>query len=236
MKKIVSILLATTLALLLFACSQPELAPSDDTTTTTATTITQPEENETQLPGNDGIGGDEGEMPPEFSALGFDPGAIPNIFWDYAREISGVDPNDIPARNALQDQFFDYYDNVRGNRRNPQEHALMVFVQYFDISRESFDRLNARWAEIIIENEWRDTALFNADIIFTFDNELIQNYSRNPEFIAFQRTMHIHNGDVNEFRYLRDIVENPTIIAALEQAQQEQVQLQQQLEQEALRR
>jgi hypothetical protein len=215
MKKLIAALLAFMISLLLFACGQKNETETTTTTQITETTAQSPNENE-------GIGGDEKTPVPEF--LDFTTGSIPNMFWNLARETRGLNPDanpdDISAVIEMHNSFHEYFYDTRGNRENLQEMGLMVMVQYFGISREAFDRANAEWAQSIIERG--DSAEpYNADVIFTFDNALIQEYYRCPQFIAYQNTMQMHNGDRQAFL---DLIheEDPVMIAAVVQAQQAQ--------------
>jgi hypothetical protein len=63
-----------------------------------------------------------------------------------------------------------------------EQMSIVTFVQYFDMSRETFDRLNAERNEWLREhNIYEDPQnRFNADIIFTFDHEIINEYYRSP--------------------------------------------------------
>lgn len=78
------------------------------------------------------------------------------------------------------------------NNENPDETNVMVmknFIEYFDISRESFDKANLEWAKVILNkmgsqpnmnpkdfaNQETDE-VYNADIIYTFNNEIINEY------------------------------------------------------------
>lgn len=94
-----------------------------------------------------------------------------------------------------EDKYYDWwyseYDVIPQNERN--EMAMVAFVKAFNISREQFDKANAKHIQTdlesgrdIIENpsEYEpgyDRAkevfeVYNADIIYTFDNELINSY------------------------------------------------------------
>ncbi len=70
-----------------------------------------------------------------------------------------------------------------------EEMAMLNFVRDFDISREDFDKANLKWAQIIenaldgkpcifpkdYANQETDE-IFNADLIYTFDEDQIKNY------------------------------------------------------------
>jgi hypothetical protein len=64
----------------------------------------------------------------------------------------------------------------------PKEMVLVSFLKHFKISREQFDKENAKTI-----NAWKDMGLLNtneryeapnADIIYTFDNDIINEYYR----------------------------------------------------------
>ncbi len=75
---------------------------------------------------------------------------------------------------------------------NPNETNKMIikeFVLFFDVPKESFERANLEWAKIVerdlygkpvmnpqdFSNQETDE-IYNADIIYTFDDEIINNY------------------------------------------------------------
>ena len=75
---------------------------------------------------------------------------------------------------------------------NPNETNKMIikeFVLYFDVPKETFERANLEWAKIVerdlygkpvmnpqdFSNQETDE-IYNADIIYTFDDEIINNY------------------------------------------------------------
>lgn len=73
--------------------------------------------------------------------------------------------------------------------------VMSQFVQYFGITREQFDKANLEWAKGIRDNLYgipcinpKDYAnqmtdeVFNADIIFTFDDDLIREYYLAPDY------------------------------------------------------
>lgn len=93
-------------------------------------------------------------------------------------------------------EFEEWYDVVIENDPNKTEIMPMkLFVQKFNISREDFDRANLEWTKIIINgfdgvpmmnpqdflNQETDE-VYNADIIYTFDDNLINNYYLSHEY------------------------------------------------------
>ena len=86
----------------------------------------------------------------------------------------------------------DIYDEWRESIVHPsksEEMLMLDFIQEFNISREDFDKANLKWA-IIVKNNLpgrpcinpKDYAnqetdeIYNADIIYTFDEDAIKNY------------------------------------------------------------
>ncbi|MBE6771966.1 MAG: hypothetical protein E7547_07485 [Ruminococcaceae bacterium] len=93
-------------------------------------------------------------------------------------------------------EFQDWYEDVIKNDPNKTEIMPMkLFIQEFNISREDFDRANLEWAKIIIKgfkgkpmmdpqdfaNQETDE-VYNADIIYTFDDEIINDYYLSHEY------------------------------------------------------
>ncbi len=91
--------------------------------------------------------------------------------------------SDIVGKDAYDEWETEYYEN---NPYGTAEEMMMVtFIKEFDISREDFDRANIRYAELIKYNicyrpqDYRSQEfdeVFNGDIIYTFDNEIINEY------------------------------------------------------------
>jgi len=82
---------------------------------------------------------------------------------------------------ASRDERRAFFDTVEG--REPHEiMTLSRFVQHFNISREDFDavverrRANAEEWGVNLYDEWYERP--NADIIFTFDNDIIRYFYR----------------------------------------------------------
>ena len=93
-------------------------------------------------------------------------------------------------------EFEEWYDTVIENDPNKTEIMPMkLFIQEFSISREDFDKANLEWTKIIINgfdgipmmnpqdflNQETDE-VYNADIIYTFDDEIINNYYLSHEY------------------------------------------------------
>lgn len=93
-------------------------------------------------------------------------------------------------------EYQTWYENII--KDDPNETNVMVmklFIQDFNISREDFDRANLEWTKIIIKGfkgqpvmNPQDFAnqeineVYNADIIYTFDDEVINNYYLSHEY------------------------------------------------------
>ncbi len=82
-----------------------------------------------------------------------------------------------------------YLERNDGNQGNADGMAMKAYIQHFNISREDFDKANLKWAKIIRDkfgsepmmnpkdfaNQETDE-VFNGDIIYTFDDEIINEY------------------------------------------------------------
>ena len=87
-----------------------------------------------------------------------------------------------------QDAFAEWYETVvltdYRNNAEPKEMYTVSFVKYFEISREDFDRCCEQKKEYMefLHNEYgydidvEGAEIPNAVIIYTFDNEIINNY------------------------------------------------------------
>ena len=93
-------------------------------------------------------------------------------------------------------EFEEWYGVIVENDPNKTEIMPMkLFVQEFNISREDFDRANLEWTKIIINgfdgvpmmnpqdflNQETDE-VYNAEIIYTFDDEIINTYYLSHEY------------------------------------------------------
>lgn len=92
---------------------------------------------------------------------------------------------------------YEEWDNEH-NTENPDDTNEMVikkFVQYFDISREDFDKANLEFAKVLAEGvisfptmnpkDYADQEvdeIYNADIVYTFDDEIINEYYLSNEY------------------------------------------------------
>lgn len=100
---------------------------------------------------------------------------------------------DVPYQFILivgEDVYWEWDEQY--NNENPDETNVMVmkrFIEYFDISKECFERANLEWAKVILNkmgsqpnmnpkdfaNQETDE-VYNADIIYTFDDKIINEY------------------------------------------------------------
>lgn len=94
------------------------------------------------------------------------------------------------------DEYWNWAEKY--NTENPDDTNEMVikkFVQHFNISRENFDKANLKHAKIRAEGvddypvmnpkdyaDQEPDEIYNADIIYTFDDEIINNYYLTPEY------------------------------------------------------
>lgn len=73
--------------------------------------------------------------------------------------------------------------------------VMSQFIQHFGITRELFDKANLEWAKIVKDKLFgfpcinpkdyanqEDDEIYNADIIFTFDDDLIREYYLSPDY------------------------------------------------------
>lgn len=93
-----------------------------------------------------------------------------------------------------KDVYFEWLETVEYPRVS--ERMLMVqFVQYFNISREQFDKANLECARSIRDKldgkpclyprdyaNQEDDEIYNGDIIYSFDNEVIKDYYLAPDY------------------------------------------------------
>jgi len=85
------------------------------------------------------------------------------------------------------DRFDEWFENESGLRGYKMR--MVVFVNYFNISQETFNKLVIEDMQHAYENNFPfyDDSLFNADIIFSGDSELIRNYYQDSYWITAQQ-------------------------------------------------
>ncbi|MBR4726582.1 MAG: hypothetical protein IK080_01700 [Clostridia bacterium] len=100
---------------------------------------------------------------------------------------------DLVGRNeygAWYDQYIMPYE-----QDDPNEMVMKQFIQHFHVSREAFDKANLRWAILIRDRfdavpklspkdywDQETEEIYNADIIFSFDDEIINSYYLSPQY------------------------------------------------------
>lgn len=81
------------------------------------------------------------------------------------------------------------------NADNTNEMVTKKFIEYFDISREDFERANLELAKVLTDNsdnkvvinpkDYADQEvdeIYNVDIIYTFNDEIINKYYLSPDY------------------------------------------------------
>ena len=100
--------------------------------------------------------------------------SIPAPFWEIVDE------------NSRQDIYGEYWEQPYSEINIMR---MRIFVEEYNVPREKFDVANAEWARIVKENLYGNPVInpqdyanqefdeiYNADIIYTLDNELINEY------------------------------------------------------------
>lgn len=77
--------------------------------------------------------------------------------------------------------FQDYlyvYNNEHGYGKTQEEMTLVMMIKRYDIPKEDFDKAVAKYASIVgtVQHEFDEVP--NSDILYTFDNEIINHYYR----------------------------------------------------------
>ena len=78
---------------------------------------------------------------------------------------------------------YGHWEILRSNEQFHNESILVSFIKEFNVSREDFERLNEDRRLLLesldfIVNKTAHAELFPVDLIYTFDNELINEYFR----------------------------------------------------------
>lgn len=176
MKKLTAILLSVIIIFSFSACKNESSQKNKDFAESstknveqnTNTDVVKPE-SETNIVNND-VGGGELTLQ-KYRSIYY---CIPAPFWDIIDE------------DERENIYGDYW------QKEDEEIDIMrirVFVEEFNVSREKFDAANAEWARIVKERLYgtpiinpQDYAnqefdeVYNSDIIYTFDNEIINEY------------------------------------------------------------
>ena len=89
-----------------------------------------------------------------------------------------------------EDEFDRWYDEIY--EFNPDKSQIVSFVQYFNITKEVFEKTNLKMAKSFAEfnptmrpmdyENQQTYEIYNADIIYTFDNEIINEYYLTPDY------------------------------------------------------
>ena len=89
-----------------------------------------------------------------------------------------------------EEEFDGWYDEIY--EFNPDKSQIVSFVQYFNISKEDFEKTNLQMAKSFAEfnptmrpldyENQQTYEIYNADIIYTFDDEIINEYYLTPDY------------------------------------------------------
>ncbi|MBR6940610.1 MAG: hypothetical protein IKH65_07390 [Clostridia bacterium] len=90
---------------------------------------------------------------------------------------------------------FNEWFNTIDNTSSAEEMVMKQFVLHFNISRKDFDKANFKMAETIRDYfsekpclnpkdfaNQEDDEIYNADIVYTFDDEIINTYYLSPDY------------------------------------------------------
>ena len=96
---------------------------------------------------------------------------------------------DVVNSELYSDWLEDYLEGNDWNQGNTNGMAMKASIQHFNISREDFDKANLKWAKMIKIDFKADPCMnpkdfgnqeldeiYNGDIIYTFDDEVINAY------------------------------------------------------------
>ncbi len=179
-KRTAAVLAAAAVIIAGIACikylKQP--APSINNTEKSSTVINSTESLQTEATTEtnnvetteDGAGGGELTLQ-KYRSIYY---SIPSPFWDIVDE------------NSRQDIYGEYWEQPYSQINTMR---MKIFVEEYNVPREKFDAANAEWARIVKERLYgtpvinpQDFAnqefneVYNADIIYTFDDEIINEY------------------------------------------------------------
>ena len=100
-----------------------------------------------------------------------------------------------PFINLVDRNAYFEWENTIDVTSTAETMVMSQFVQHFSITREQFDKANLEWTKIIKDKLFgvpcinpkdyanqEDDEIYNADIIFTFDDDLIREYYLSPDY------------------------------------------------------
>ncbi len=89
-----------------------------------------------------------------------------------------------------EEKFDRWYDDIY--EFNPDKSQFVSFIQYFNISKEVFEKTNLQMAKSFAEfnptmrpmdyENQQTYEIYNADIIYTFDDDIINEYYLTPDY------------------------------------------------------
>ena len=170
-KKFLSLILIFSMLFVITACTQnADKSKADNTTTISAESFSKIEDNDIETITANDIGGGVTGLTKYRSVYCDIPRPFANLvelyeFEEWHEGIIEIDPNET------------------------NEMTMKLFIQEFNISREEFDKANLEWTKIIIDGFKGEPVMnpqdfanqeinevYNADIIYTFDDEIINEY------------------------------------------------------------
>ena len=85
--------------------------------------------------------------------------------------------------NLVDANAFIDWAPFRSDEEYHYEAIAVSFIRYFDVSREEFERANEEWRNFLIgrgmiPNGSSNAEIYDVDLIFTFDNERINEFFR----------------------------------------------------------
>lgn len=198
MKKILTVLLICILLFSLVSCADKK--DTDQTTTSTSvsvennteTTVNKTTEQATN--GQENISKDVGGGMITVQKYRTRFYSIPGVFADLVG----------------RDNYYEWINTV-DYTESAEKMVMLQFIQYFGISREQFDKANLQFAKIVRDDldgrpcmnpkdyaNQIDDEIFNGDVIFTFDDAVINEYYLSPEYpylYAFEYDEAVEKGE-----------------------------------------
>lgn len=192
MKKLICILLSAMFVLCLFTSCSEKGGGETTTTATENSTTTEPDKTTTEAQGNETLSQSDNALNSQQTS---DVGGGTMMGWEKYRSIYSSVPR--PFINLVDVMEYQEWNDTKITE-DPNEINVMVmkrFIEDFNISREDFDRANVEWAKIIKNGfngqpvmnpqdfaNQQINEVYNADIIYTFDDETINEYYLNHEY------------------------------------------------------